>query len=115
TAVVLGVDRNHRMARPIGRAEAGRKARNAAFDREAGLFKEAGHQARSLDLLHAEFAEIEGAVAEQSNGARIAIDVVEQKRLLGREISAAGHDRAPCASYFFFGIDDVICSVDTSL
>ena len=59
------------------------------------FLQEAGHQLGGLELLHAELAEIEDVVAEQRDGARIAIDGVEQEGLLGREISAAGHEQLP--------------------
>src|SRR5258705_13523006 len=37
TAVVFGVDRHYRLARPVGGAKAGREARDAALDLEAAL------------------------------------------------------------------------------
>src|SRR5262249_24331193 len=92
-----GMDRDDRMAGAVACVEAGRKARDAALDLEARLLQQAGHQLGGLELLHAELAEIEDVVAEQRDRARIAIDGVEQERLLGREISADGH-----APRFFF-------------
>src|SRR5262245_37202176 len=90
-AVVFGVDRDHRIARTVARAEAGRKTGDAALDLEARLLQEAGHQPGGLELLHAELAEIEDVVAKERNRARVAVDNVEQERLLGRQVSTHGH------------------------
>src|SRR5438105_3144031 len=77
TAVVFGVDRDHRMAGTISGAEAGGESRYAALDLETAFFQQAGHEFRSLELLHTEFAEIENIVAELRYGAGVALDVIE--------------------------------------
>ena len=53
-----------RMAGAICRAEAGRETGDAALDRKAGLFEQAGHQLGAFELLHSQFGEMEDAVAD---------------------------------------------------
>src|SRR3954451_19017229 len=87
--IVFGVDRDNRMTGAVGGAEAGRKARDAALDLEVALLQEVRHQLRRFELLHAELTEIEDVVAEQGDGAGIAIDIIEQESLLLGEIAVA--------------------------
>ena len=47
--------------------------------------------AGGLELLHAELAEIEDVVAGERDRLGVAVDVVEDEALLGREVVAAAH------------------------
>ena len=64
---------------------------------EARLFKQRRHQLRGLELLHAEFGEIEDVVIETGDGLGIAVEVVEAMRLGGVQVADfVIHGRYPC-------------------
>ncbi len=69
------------LPRAVGGAEAAGEARNAALDLEAGRFEQIAHQAGGLDLLHAQFGEVEDAVVERGDGLGVAFEIVEAERL----------------------------------
>src|SRR5687768_14144385 len=85
------MNRDDRRARSIGRAEASRKTGDATFDLEPTLLQDVCHQLGGLELLHAELAEIEDAIAGERDRLGVAVDVIEHKALLGREIVAIAH------------------------
>jgi len=91
--VIFGVDRDHRMSGAIASAEAGRESGNAALDLEAGGGERVLEQLGAFEFLHAELAEIEDAVAEERNRARVAVDIIEQEFLLRREVAFAVHSQ----------------------
>ena len=95
----------------VGRAEAGREAGDAALDLEAALLQQVGHQPGGLELLHAELAEIEDVVAGERDRLGVAVDIVEDEALLGREVVAAAH---AFALRFSFVMPALVTSIPVS-
>ena len=88
-AVDVGAERDHRLARSVGRHPRRRNARLPARHLEAELLELRGQVPRRLDFLHAELAEAEDGVDHLLRELRHLVDALDGFFLLAVELRAS--------------------------